>query len=126
MVRDHADGSAAVQETTSTDDSVAASGDLVKSRPRHSRVLDCACGTGQLAVGLTSLCLDVVATDASLGMVRRTFNPETEGHVVVAGREWALVTSEPQAGVDTHIGSSDKPLPGPATTQPRTVLPAAS
>jgi transposase len=25
-----------------------------------------------------------------------------------------------------HVGSSDKPLPGPATTQPRTVLPAVS
>ena len=103
MVCDYADRLAAVQETTSTDDifatavatwtgrrgdtqkldrrlsttadSVAASGDLVKSLPPNSRVLDCACGTGQLAVGLASLGLDVVATDASLGMVRGTFNP---------------------------------------------------
>ena len=52
--------------------SVAAFGDLVKSLPPNTRVLDCACGTGQLAVGLTSLGLDVVAADASLGMVRRT------------------------------------------------------
>ena len=30
------------------------------------------------------------------------------------------------AGSQPRTGSSDKPLPGPATTQPRTVLPAAS
>lgn len=89
MVRDHADRLAAVQETTSTDHSVEASGDLVKPRPPNSRVLDCACGTGQLAVGLTSLGLVAVAIDASLAMVRRTFNPATEGYMVVAGREWA-------------------------------------
>ena len=52
--------------------SVAAFGDLVKSLPPNTRVLDCACGTGQLAVGLAGLGLDVVAADASLGMVRRT------------------------------------------------------
>lgn len=52
--------------------SVAAFGDLVKSLPPNTRVLDCACGTGQLAVGLASLGLDAVAADASLGMVRRT------------------------------------------------------
>lgn len=46
-------------------DSIAAFGDLVTSLPPNTRVLDCACGTGQLAVGLASLGLDVVATDAS-------------------------------------------------------------
>ena len=46
--------------------------DVVGSVPPNARVLDCACGTGQLAVGLASLDLDVVATDASDGMVRRT------------------------------------------------------
>lgn len=46
--------------------------DLVTSLPPNPRVLDCACGTGQLAVGLAGLGLDVVATDASAGMVRRT------------------------------------------------------
>ncbi|MCW2791516.1 MAG: class SAM-dependent methyltransferase [Nocardioides sp.] len=53
-------------------DSVAAFGDLVKALPPGARVLDCACGTGQLAVGLAGLGLHVVATDASAGMVRRT------------------------------------------------------
>lgn len=45
---------------------------VVGSVPPNARVLDCACGTGQLAVGLASLGLDVVAADASDGMVRRT------------------------------------------------------
>lgn len=53
-------------------DSVAAFSDLVKSLPPNAYVLDCACGTGQLAVGLAGVGLDVVATDASAGMVRRT------------------------------------------------------
>lgn len=48
------------------------SGDVVGALPPGARVLDCACGTGQLAVGLAGLGLDVVATDASAGMVRRT------------------------------------------------------
>lgn len=46
--------------------------DVVGSLPPNARLLDCACGTGQLAVGLASLGLDVVAADASDGMVRRT------------------------------------------------------
>ncbi|MFI2422810.1 methyltransferase domain-containing protein [Streptomyces sp. NPDC018955] len=46
--------------------------DVVGPVPPDARVLDCACGTGQLAVGLASLGLDVVAADASAGMVRRT------------------------------------------------------
>lgn len=46
--------------------------DLVTPLPSNARVLDCACGTGQLAVGLAGLGLDVVATDASAGMIRRT------------------------------------------------------
>ncbi len=52
--------------------SVAAWGEVVHSLPPGARVLDCACGTGQLAVGLAGLGFEVVATDASAGMVRRT------------------------------------------------------
>jgi SAM-dependent methyltransferase len=37
-----------------------------------ARVLDCACGTGTLAVGLALRGCDVVATDASAAMVART------------------------------------------------------
>jgi len=57
---------------TTPEGSVAALGNLVQSLPSDARVLDCSCGTGQLAVGLARLGLDVVATDASAGMVRRT------------------------------------------------------
>jgi SAM-dependent methyltransferase len=52
--------------------SVAALDHIVRSLPSDARVLDCSCGTGQLAVGLAGLGFDVVATDASAGMVRRT------------------------------------------------------
>ena len=37
-----------------------------------ARVLDCAAGTGPLAVGLAQRGFDVTATDASAGMVDRT------------------------------------------------------
>lgn len=36
---------------------------------------------------LHRLAANVIPSDASLGMVRRTFNPEAEGYLVVAGRE---------------------------------------
>jgi SAM-dependent methyltransferase len=52
--------------------SVAALSDVVDSLPSNARVLDCSCGTGQLAVGLALQGLDVVATDASAGMILRT------------------------------------------------------
>lgn len=52
--------------------SVATFGDLVQSLPVDAQVLDCSCGTGQLAVGLAARGLTVVASDASAAMVRRT------------------------------------------------------
>jgi len=52
--------------------SVDAFADVLQSLPPNARVLDCSCGTGQLAVGLAARGLDVVASDASAGMVRRT------------------------------------------------------
>ncbi len=52
--------------------SVAAFSEVVRAIPAHGRVLDCSCGTGQLAVGLAELGLDVVASDASPGMVHQT------------------------------------------------------
>lgn len=52
--------------------SVAAFADVLQSLPIGSRVLDCSCGTGQLAIGLAELGLVVDATDASPGMVLRT------------------------------------------------------
>ena len=50
---------------------VAAFSGLV-SLPDGGRVLDCACGIGQLAVGLALGGFDVVASDASPAMVQRT------------------------------------------------------
>ena len=50
----------------------AAFGDVIHLLPSDARVLDCSCGTGQLAVGLAGLGMRVAATDASAAMVRRT------------------------------------------------------
>src|SRR4051795_5473078 len=46
--------------------------DVLSLLPSNAQVLDCSCGTGQLAVGLAGLGMQVVATDASEAMVRRT------------------------------------------------------
>lgn len=46
--------------------------DVLESLPSNAHVLDCSCGTGQLAVGLAGRGMRVVATDASAAMVRRT------------------------------------------------------
>lgn len=46
--------------------------DALSLLPPHPQVLDCSCGTGQLAVGLAGRGMHVVATDASAAMVRRT------------------------------------------------------
>jgi SAM-dependent methyltransferase len=54
------------------DGAVAAFGDAIGELPAGASVLDCACGTGQLAVGLAARGFDVVASDASAGMVERT------------------------------------------------------
>lgn len=50
----------------------AAFADVTRLLPANARVLDCSCGTGHLAVGLAGLGMQVVATDASAAMVRRT------------------------------------------------------
>lgn len=52
--------------------SVAAFAGVVDGLPAGGRVLDCAAGTGQLAVGLARRGFEVVASDASPGMVERT------------------------------------------------------
>lgn len=46
--------------------------DVLAPLPDDAHVLDCSCGTGQLAVGLAAQGLRVTATDASATMVRRT------------------------------------------------------
>jgi SAM-dependent methyltransferase len=73
----------------------AAVSDVVAALPAGARVLDCACGTGQLAVGLAQLGLIVEATDASLGMVRRTQTLAEAHGVSVSARAvaWADLNS---------------------------------
>ena len=56
----------------SPDDFVAAFDDVLGLLPANARVLDCSCGTGQLAVGLAGRGMRVDATDASEAMIRRT------------------------------------------------------
>lgn len=46
--------------------------DVLGRLPSDAHVLDCSCGTGQLAVGLAVRGMEVVATDASAVMIRRT------------------------------------------------------
>ncbi len=46
--------------------------DVLGPLSTDAHVLDCSCGTGQLAVGLASRGMEVAATDASEVMVRRT------------------------------------------------------
>jgi len=52
--------------------SAAAFGDVLDGLQAGSRILDCAAGTGHLAVGLALRGFEVVATDASDAMVQRT------------------------------------------------------
>jgi SAM-dependent methyltransferase len=52
--------------------SVAAFASVVDTLTPGARVLDCAAGTGQLAVGLALAGFDVTATDASGEMIART------------------------------------------------------
>ena len=51
---------------------VATFDDVIEPLPTAAAVLDCACGIGQLAVGLAGRGMQVVASDASEAMVRRT------------------------------------------------------
>jgi SAM-dependent methyltransferase len=72
------DGLAAVydwlvpQPLLTPEGTVAAFAAVVESLPREGRILDCACGIGQLAVGLALKGYEVVAADASPAMVQRT------------------------------------------------------
>jgi SAM-dependent methyltransferase len=69
----------------------------VESLPPGARVLDCACGTGTLAVGLALRGYDVVATDASNAMVARTAQLAAE-HGVDVGASTCLWEEIPARG----------------------------
>lgn len=51
---------------------------LLDTLDRSARILDCAAGSGQLAIGLAARGFNVVATDASAGMIARTRTLATE------------------------------------------------
>lgn len=57
--------------------------DVLELVPPNAHVLDCSCGTGQLAVGLAGLGMQVVATDASEAMVRRAAELAEQFHAPV-------------------------------------------
>ncbi|MFN8080090.1 MAG: DUF664 domain-containing protein [Kineosporiaceae bacterium] len=62
-------------------DAVAAFTPAVDLIPEGGRVLDCACGSGQLAVGLAASGFEVAATDASPAMIARTRDLAAEHRV---------------------------------------------
>ena len=64
--------------------------DVVSLLPSNAHVLDCSCGTGQLAVGLAGLGMQVVATDASEAMVHRTaeLSEELRASVRTVRADW--------------------------------------
>jgi SAM-dependent methyltransferase len=80
--------------------SVDAFGDVVRSLPVDAHVLDCSCGTGQLAVGLAARGLTVVASDASAAMVRRTQELAAEHGVELRALEarWEVLSDHLEPG----------------------------
>ena len=80
----------------SPEGSAAAFEQVTAELPAGARVLDCACGTGTLAVGLALLGFEVAASDASAAMVARTqaLAAERGVDVRVATRAWAELRGE--------------------------------
>ena len=81
-----------------------------------ARVLDCAAGTGPLAVGLAQRGFDVTATDASAGMVERTRALAEREGVDVTAREcrWEDLEAQGFEPVDAVlcVGNSLAHAPG--------------
>lgn len=59
-------------------------------------------------------------------MLDDALNQTTRGKATGPGGQRGNVSDSSATGSHPHTGSSDKSLPGPATNQPRTTLPAAS
>jgi len=95
--------------------SVAAFAMVVDELSAGARVLDCACGTGTLAVGLALQGFDVAASDASPAMVERTRALATERGVAVraAVRSWEELEGGPYDAV-LCVGNSLTHAPGRA------------
>jgi SAM-dependent methyltransferase len=83
-----------------------------------ARVLDCAAGTGPLAVGLAQHGFDVTATDASAGMVERTRGLASREGVGLTAREcrWEDLAAQGFAPFDAAlcVGNSLAHAPGRA------------
>ena len=81
----------------SPEGSAAAFSMVTAELPPGARVLDCACGTGTLAVGLALLGFEVSASDASPAMVARTRElAATRGmRLEVAQRTWEELSGGP-------------------------------
>jgi SAM-dependent methyltransferase len=81
----------------SPEGSAAAFAEVTEQLEPGARVLDCACGTGMLAVGLALQGFEVAASDASPEMVARTreLTAEHGVDVQVATRAWADLGGEP-------------------------------
>jgi SAM-dependent methyltransferase len=73
---------------------------VVAELPAGARVLDCAAGTGQLAVGLALRGFDVTATDASGGMVARarTLAAARGAELRIERCAWEELPDRPWAG----------------------------
>jgi SAM-dependent methyltransferase len=69
---------------------------VVEPLPPGARVLDCACGPGQLAVGLALRGFDVVACDASSAMVARALGlaRERDAKLAVVACAWEELPSQ--------------------------------
>src|SRR5215211_3060598 len=85
--------------------------DVLAGLAPGARVLDCAAGTGQLAVGLALRGFDVTATDASAAMVERTRALAAARGVALrtevrAWKEWAGAAPEQPFDAILCVGNS--------------------
>jgi SAM-dependent methyltransferase len=98
--------------------SVAAFAMVVDELEPGARVLDCACGTGTLAVGLALHGFDVVASDASPAMVERTraLAAQQDAHLTAVACRWEELGAQGWAPFDAVlcVGNSLTHAPGRA------------
>ena len=104
--------------------SVAAFAAVVDELPAGARVLDCAAGTGPLAVGLALRGFDVAATDASDAMIARTRALAGRRGVALDARVCAWEALGRQGGPRRSTRSSasatrSRTPPGPPRAGPR-------
>jgi hypothetical protein len=110
----------------SPEGSAAAFDELLAGLPAGARVLDCACGTGTLAVGLALRGFDVTASDASAAMVERARALSAERGVAleVATRAGSRSSWRSRTARSTPSGSPTGPSRTASST--RTCAPPAS